>query len=798
MKRSSTIFIVLFCLWCVSFAHLQAQTLQVSLSPVPKVNRATTGGTATIFFDSDIEDLSIVCTEENPNEQITKINDHQWFVNIDVNKDIEADGICYRNYILKCTASAEYYLTTDEIAPNQVLYYTVTLPNELEPELQEEKSKYLAAKSVEVAIKGNSLLARKIALEALDNRYTVEAEAALRQANLNDNAVLKGHTSSVNHIALSPDCKLIASASTDGSVRLWDVHTGKCVFVLKDHTSVVSCVSYTPDGKSIATSSWDDTIRIWDVKKGICTKKMECDGFSNTISFNQDGSLLASGSNLHTIQIWDIKTGKCIKKMEEHTGWVNSIVFSSDGENLISVSNDSTIRIWDTKSWKCKRILKGHSDIVASVSISPNGKFIASASYDKSVIIWDANTGKPLKTLLGHSNYIESVSFCHNNTYVITSSLDGTIRLWNTQTGDSEWMSKKHDNIVRFAIYDHINDHIIVASGNDVFIEDYIHMDFNGQVELFGHDNIVYYAEFSKDGKQLLTSSADNTIKMWDVTGLLKKTFTGHENTVENAFFSSDGQSIMSFSSDYSFRVWDDKTGDCLQTITNFGQFLTYSPKKSQVAFVPMANRYSIHLWNVNENRTINYLNRAFPEEVHSAKYSPDSRKIATTTLDGLIQVWNIDNAYCETTFKNPSGLVYSIDYSPDGREIITAASDNSIRIWNLNSHENRKVLIGHQNEVTCAKYFSSGKYIVSGSEDNTVRVWDAETGCCVVTYLGHTAPITHVSISPDDKYIVSSSKDRTAIIWEFPSLETLVIKTQEQFKNFPLSQEEMRAYDIQ
>lgn len=124
MKRNSIYIIGI--LFFTSIIHLQAQTLQVALSSAPKVNRATTGGTATIFFDSDIEDLSIVCTEENPNEPITKINDHQWFVNIDVNKDIKADGICYRNYLLKCAASAEYFLTTDEIAPNQVLYFCLT------------------------------------------------------------------------------------------------------------------------------------------------------------------------------------------------------------------------------------------------------------------------------------------------------------------------------------------------------------------------------------------------------------------------------------------------------------------------------------------------------------------------------------------------------------------------------------------------------------------------------------------------------------------------------------------------
>ena len=97
-----------------------SQTLQVTLSPdKSKVDRSTNNGTATIFFDSPIEDLSIICTDDNPNEPIVKVTDNLWFMHVDVKKDIEIDGVCYRNFLLKCASSAEYYLTTDPISPNQ-------------------------------------------------------------------------------------------------------------------------------------------------------------------------------------------------------------------------------------------------------------------------------------------------------------------------------------------------------------------------------------------------------------------------------------------------------------------------------------------------------------------------------------------------------------------------------------------------------------------------------------------------------------------------------------------------------
>lgn len=113
----------------MQFVTAYSQNLKVELSPdKSKVDRSVSNGTATIFFDSNVDDLSIVCTDENPDEPIQKIGNKLWFMHVDAKKDVDLDGFCYRNFLLKCPASAEYSLTTPQIGYNQVLYYTVVLP----------------------------------------------------------------------------------------------------------------------------------------------------------------------------------------------------------------------------------------------------------------------------------------------------------------------------------------------------------------------------------------------------------------------------------------------------------------------------------------------------------------------------------------------------------------------------------------------------------------------------------------------------------------------------------------------
>lgn len=131
MKRNRVFFVLLLVFSVVICERLQAQTLQVKPSPdKTKVNRSARNGIATIFFDSNIEDLKIICTDQNPNEQVIKDenDDSRWYVKIDVKKDLDEYGFCERIFLLKCSTSAEYQLKIDSIAPNQVLYYTVFLP----------------------------------------------------------------------------------------------------------------------------------------------------------------------------------------------------------------------------------------------------------------------------------------------------------------------------------------------------------------------------------------------------------------------------------------------------------------------------------------------------------------------------------------------------------------------------------------------------------------------------------------------------------------------------------------------
>ncbi|MBD2128702.1 serine/threonine protein kinase [Microcoleus sp. ZQ-A2] len=293
---------------------------------------------------------------------------------------------------------------------------------------------------------------------------------------------LPGDSNSLSPVAISPDGKTLASGSEDGTIKLWDLQTGKLRNTLKGPPSPdkrsksVRAIAFSPDGKTLASGGEDNGIKVWNLGTGKLLHTLSGKSYwISALAISPDSQTFVCGDADSYITIGNLRTRELQNFFAGHSTIVNSLAISPDGQTAVSGSDDKTIKVWEIKTGQLIHTLTTpDSRRVFAVAISPNGKTIASGNEDGVVRLWNLGSGKLIQSLPVGSAPINAVAYRVNGHTLVSGSNDGTIRLWDVRTG----------KVLR---------------------------------TMPGHSGPVYSLAFSPDGQTLVSSSKDETIKIWRV-----------------------------------------------------------------------------------------------------------------------------------------------------------------------------------------------------------------------------------------------------------------------------------------
>ncbi|MFX0183784.1 MAG: hypothetical protein ACFE95_11940 [Candidatus Hodarchaeota archaeon] len=320
-------------------------------------------------------------------------------------------------------------------------------------------------------------------------------------------------------------------------------------FILKSfigHSSEVWDVEFSPDGSLLASASSDNSILVWNATNGEIFRNLTGHLESvYSVAFHPNDLVLASGSFDRSVLVWNLTTGEIMHNFTGHTSSIWSLEFSADGSYLASGSGDSTVRIWDLNSFSLRYIFTGHTDSVKSVVFHPNDILLVTGSYDESIILWNVITGSFESIISNNTADILSLTFNLQGTELVSGSQDNRIEFWDMENIGSETSQRLVlEDWVRALAYSF--DGYYLASGLQ-----------NGQIKIWddtskklvtnltGHTQSIRNLDFHPSEPILASASGDRTVKLWNVTDLDKDNLPDSWE-IENGLSSTDGTDVDS------------------------------------------------------------------------------------------------------------------------------------------------------------------------------------------------------------------------------------------------------------
>ena len=288
---------------------------------------------------------------------------------------------------------------------------------------------------------------------------------------------------------------------------------------------------------------------------------------------------------------------------------------------------------------------------------------------------------------------------------------------------------------------------------------------------LQGHTRSVLSVSFSPDGKTLATSSADNAVRLWDVTSheQIGEPLTGHTSSVSSVSFSPDGKTFATGSADKTVRLWD------VLSHKQIGK-LTHSNSVNSIAFSHDGKMLAtgtddkiIQLWDVLSYKQIGVPFVGHTDRVNSIAFSLNCNILASGSDDKTARFWDVSSHKQIGISLNLTDSIRSVAFSPDGKILATGSDEKTVHLWDVSSHKQiGKTFFGHTKRVNSVAFSPDGKTLATGSADKTARLWNISNHKQIgIPLTKNTDWVSSVAFSPDGKILATGSNDTIIRLWD-------------------------------
>jgi WD40 repeat protein len=544
-----------------------------------------------------------------------------------------------------------------------------------------------------------------------------------KEFNIND-----GNMVMVSH---SADGKVLALVDSRNFALVLDTSSGKVVRKIDLKDPQGHAIAVSPDGKLLAVAEAggeDHYVRLWDLAndKELPQLALGRQRIVNKLVFSNDGKQLAGISGPH-IRLWDVTTGKRTRLYEGHDNIILAIAFSHDGRHLASAGADGSVRVWETASEEEIKKFTMMDTQFTAVAFTPDGKSVVAGG--RNIHCWDLATGKE-KILETGSEAILALAVSPDSALIASASPMGTIRLWDAVQGEEKRAVKQSERLTGLGLMDGGRT-LVLWTATQVRHVDALTGIERLTVKAPSREGLA--VQSSPDGSvAAIWHAEEDGLKLWDgQKGTELAKLAGHPGGVIAAVFSPDGKQLMTTGADATLRIWKVATAKETLQIPNVNSSGgAFSPDGKLLAVVTGDDEWSVFEISTGKERC-----RLRSSNLNGGvvlSFSPDCKLLAMTTGDEVVRLWDIVQGKILRGCIGHQGSILALAFSPRGEVLATGGADGTVRLWRVATGEELRCFEGHQGAVLRLAFSSDAKSLVSCGADQCILVWDANSRAAV------------------------------------------------------------------
>lgn len=577
----------------------------------------------------------------------------------------------------------------------------------------------------------------------------------------------------VLRFVLSPDDKLIVIAYHSGLIMKYNLVDDTIEREFKSiHQAPISILKINQSGTLLATGSSDGTIKLWNLKNHYCSRNLKgVNGVISCIEFlqDQDSELLFCSAGDNDIHIFDIESSKRLAKLSVHCSTITDMKISLDKSRLISVGRDKIAVIWnisrsdETSFGTSIRTMPIYESIESIVVISPDDLskilnqtveedrlLFATIGEEGLIKVWDAKSGSKIFTQ--NENPLSSdrspgshcFELCQRPTYneLCVVSFDRNIFIYELPYLKLIQQLQGHIDEILSACWFAGDRYLAIASNSkDLKV---MEVDTSNSQHHKGHSDIILCVQpVPNDPMCLITSSKDCLILIWSfdpttMIPIITHRATGHTNAI-HSIATLDGERIFfSGGEDTTLKKWS---------------FIEGKTKSKPEAEKPCKSLVAVQTIKAHDDR------------IDDIAVSPNDQIVATASRDKTAKIFSVEGLQILATLRGHRRGIHAIEFSPVDQVIVTAG-DTTLRMWNLQDFTCVKTFQGHECSVLNFSFLKSGLQMISIGSDGNMKLWDCKTNECTKTIDAHTGNTWALSLTCEDKLLVTGGQDEKITIW--------------------------------